>query len=377
MSDFYLVVKSSLESGAKPLAEMGLSSDVTTLRYTTNANGYGDLDVGMDGGIPYPVVGYLPQPINLPLRAHVEIWYGSVRTYQGRVIRRQRGPGGLFTGFAAQGYWSALNDGWLNSSSTVDITSGDALIAALAAAATYIRVGNDEQFIDPGIVHVDGLSEWRYMTPGEMANQIAQEGNSDGQPVDIGVWDGPRLWCLPRVAPDVPTYRIGFDPSVVSWEDDCSRMASHIVVQYGNNNDLTSEAETADFYDRNGFTSRMFIPAGDIRLAAATAFRNSELTVRAQPDVTAMLSLVDGEGLRLLSGAEQPPELVRSLEWVQVGDEPLQPIVGTVFDATAKTLSVELGNPSPYLPRNANIREMTAVAQLMRGIDPVSGGRRS
>ena len=377
MREFYVAIYSSLETGRVPLADMDLNADVTDLRWTTNANGFADLECGLDAGALWPVVGYLPKPIDVPFRAHVEVWYGSRIVYEGRVRRRRRGPGGLFVGFTCEGYLAHLNDNWNRSTSTTSVLSGAALQQVAQSTSPHLRFGNADQFVEPNVTHAGGLNEWRRMTGGEVADQLIKEGNGDGYEVDVAVWENRTLWCLPRTEPATPDYRIPFDPRVVAWEEDCGRMASHATTEYGDGatGTLTAEAETSGFLDAWGFTRKVLIPAGDISAAAATALRDRTLTTGATPEIAALISLENAEGLRLFSGVEQPQELVRSLTWVEVGTEPQQVIVGTTFDATARALAVELGSPSPYLPRNQNIRETLAVARLIRKIDPLSGGR--
>lgn len=377
MRSFHLAISSSVESGRKPLADMDLNADITDLRWTTGATGYLDLECGLAAGSLWPVIGYLPTPVDIPFRAHVEVGYGSRVVYEGRVRRRRRGPGGLFTGFTAEGYLAHLGDNWNRSTATSSVQSGAALQQVAQSTSPFLRFGNAEQFVEPAVTHSGGLNEFRRMTAGEVADQLIKEGNSNGQPVDVAVWERLTLWCLPRTAPTSPHYRIPFDPGLVAWEEDCGRMASHATVEYGDGvtGTLTAEAETSGFLDAWGFTRKVLIPAGDISAVAGLALRDRTLTDGATPEITALISLEDGEGLRLFSGVEQPQELVRALEWVQVGTEPLQVIVGTTHDATARSLAVELGNPSPYLPRNQNIRETLAVARLVRKIDPTSGGR--
>lgn len=377
MNDYHVAISSSLETGRQPLADLDINADITDLRWSTTVNGFGDLECGMDAGGPWPVVGYLPEPVNVPLRAHVEVWAGSRIVYEGRVRRRRRGPGGLFTGFTCEGYLAHLSDGWNDSETTASVTSGEALQQIVTMFAPYLRVGTAEQFIDPGVTHSGGLAEWTRMTPGEVVDQIIKEGDSDGNAIDIAVWENRTLWCVPRVTPSTPHYRLPFDESVVTWEDDAGSMASHVTVEYGDGSGgtLTVEAETTGFLSTHGFVRNLLIPAGDITSAAAVALRDRELTTRATPDVSATVSLIDGEMLPLFSGAEQPQALVRALEWVQVGDEPMQIIVGTTHDATARSLTLELGQPSPLLPKNTNLREREAVARMARLINPLSGGR--
>lgn len=270
-----------------------------------------------------------------------------------------------------------LGDSVVLETSTATVMSGAALQTIVNAYAPFLRVGNAEQFVDPNVTHAGGLAEWTRMTPAEVVDQIVKEGNSDGAPVDIAVWDNLTLWCVPRIEPAMPQYRLPFDPSTIAWEEDCGAMANRALAEYGTGAGGTqvAEAETVGFLDRWGFSRKVLIPAGDITEGAAIALRNRELTTRSTPEISVAISLEDGEGLTMFSGIEQPQELVHSLEWVQVGTEPAQPIVGTTFDATARSLTVELGAPSALLPHNMNLRERNAVARIERLINPVSGGR--
>lgn len=374
MADFTLSVYTSLARGLRQLSEMSISSGVTDLRWDANANGFGDLTCGQADDLPWPVVGRLPKPINLPWDAHVEVRYGSRLVYEGRVYDRTLGQGGRYVAFRAQGYQAYLNDHYLDSASTTSVTSGEALEAALPLVAPYLRLGNAEQFIDPGVVHAGGLAEWRYLTLGAMVDQIIKEGNSDGESIDIGVWEGLRLWCRPRVAPDEPDYRIPFDPSYVSWSESKLEMASSVVVEYATNT-RTAAATLDGFLDAYGFTRSLYHNGGTLDATQAAAFRDADLTLRSVPQVTALVSLSDGAGLLLPSGVERPAELVRPLEWIEVAGQPMQPIVGITRDATAETLAVEIGQPSPYIPRNTSLLVNGVVARLARGINPISGGK--
>lgn len=357
-----------------PLPDLDLNPRVTDLRWTSGLpGGFLALEVGMRAAHERPVVGHIPDPIDVPPFAHVEVWQGLTLCWEGRVMEMQDAPGGV-VGFTAEGYMSALSDDWSRSTSITSVTTGAALESVLASAAPLIRRGHSEQWVDPGVTHAGGLNEFYKRTPGEMVDQVTRQGSVVAAPVDFYILGRRTAYLLSRSAGADPDYWLPFDHRV-SRRRNYRPVYGAVTVEYGDSatGTLTAESSDGTFADRYGLIRRLLIPAGNVSAGAATALRDTELARRQEPEITYTIA-VGSDGLERLSGQPQPFYAILPGETVRVADDPTQAIVGVTVDANGRTATVELGYLSPALPKNHRRAEREATAQQRRMIAP-NGGR--
>jgi hypothetical protein len=364
--------------GMQPLPTIDINPDVTALRWTTqDPGGYGTLEVGLRDWAA-PAFGLLPEPAQVPLFGHVEVYAGHALVWEGRVVMRRR-AGGLVRGFRAVGYLaSAGNDDWFASTDTTPITMGTALRTIAAVAAPLWRLGTGDEFEDPGTS--DALANYNRMTPAQVVEQMCRTG-ADGVAWSALMYAGRRLRFVARRAPVTPTYAVPFDATVETWDEDAEGLYGAVTLAYtaGGVETLTEELVADGFVDRYGLARRALVAGGEISADAAGSFAAAWLAQRGVPEVSASIARAYDaahawRGLELADGGERPPWLVRAGEWVRVGDEPARPLSATAFDANRRLGTFSLG-ALPLDPAAWFARLFEVTGALLTKTDPVTGGR--
>lgn len=367
--------------GSQPLPDMAIDTDVTALQWTHGLPG-GPLALtvgvdmfGRDRREYGRGLGYLPDMIDVVPFAHVIILAGTVPVWAGRVMQRTR-PAGQTRGFTAVGYGlTGTNDDYYPSASAVSTTSGVILTEVIQSSAPLLSVGNADQFVDPGVAHTRG--EFNGMYPSEVIDQLTQEGGAQNVPWDYWVDLNRVVHFKPRMAPDQPDYRIPFDDDV-DWDEDYTNVYGSAAVNYAlNGTDSTSPvATTAGFPDRYGGVQRTALVRGDeLTAVGAAQFRDTWLLTHFDPQIAATVRRRLDRGLERFNGGEIPAHLILQGQWIQVGDETPQIIVGSTFDGLTGDCTIELNQPDPSLPKNFLRLERETVGKVRRLINPVTGGK--
>ncbi len=371
-------------SASRVLLDIGLSATATDIRYSWDLSGPAGLALGVAAPGRAPVVGPLPEPVDAPLRAHVELWQGETVVWEGYVRSRERGRGGVITGLACVGYAQSMADGWLRATSPppaldVPLTSGNVFLLALRQLAPWLSPGViGDQWQDPTVVHPTGREAFAKMTLSQIADQIRQQGDSLGREIWITCMPGRQVWMRPKAAPLEPRYRVAFDQRVQRWTESEEGMAAEVTVERGTGDagTLGTTGVNANFGADHGFGPSVLVQAGAIDADAAIALRNAELARRASPRVSATLAASRDPATWLATRHGVPVPYWQPLpgEWVGVAGELLLPIVATSVDASNGTATYELGEPDPWLPKNMNILARDTVARY-RAMIAARGGR--
>jgi len=380
--EFELRIGSPVMAGAatRPLLSMGMP--ITSLRWSWDQAGPAGASVSFQPRRAAPVVGPLPDPIDVPLRGHVEIMSGGRVIWDGFVRTRERGPGGAVTAITAVGYAQSLGDRWWTRSDEALLTgrtSGDVLAIAIRALTPWLSPGViGDQWIDPYVTHTGGMNDFTRMTVSQIADQIRQAGDARGREVWVMCMPGRQVWLLPRVAPSEPDYRIAFDHRIQRWTESDEGMAASVAVERGTAGSATlgPTATNATFLSDHGFAPDVIVNAGDITATAALALRNAELQKRALPRLSAAIAVTREPSTWMSNryGLPVPYWMPRTGEWVGVAGEPLQPIVGVDVDGFAGTATYELGERNMHRPGRQTVIAETTAAQY-RGLVAPSGGR--
>jgi hypothetical protein len=384
-------------------ASVAINHRATFLRYSIGIEGgYLTAEIGMASDAPGWVVGELPTPMDIQFHDDITITRGGVTVWEGRVVEREFGAGGLVTGVICEGYFGALNDNWSRDTSTSDITSGEALESIFAAIAPNVRIGTTEQWTDPLVMHEEtlvqtgtdafgapvyanrgGMYDFYRMTGGEAVALVLKEGNTAKQPLAFMILSEMTAHLFALAAPAEAEYTTAFDPERMTWRESVREMVSHILIEYQvelNTSDqtyeiaMTTEAETAGFLAAHGFEKHLFLPAGTMTPSGAIALRDTELTRRSQPQVQATITLSADPATWLARGMSRwPYYAVLPGKWVTVAGRGTQPIIAVTVDATAETAELELGELSSQLPKNLMIKERRARWHWERMLSLVSG----
>ena len=380
--EFELRIGSPVMAGAavRPLLSMGMP--ITSLRWSWDQAGPAGASVSFQPRRAAPVVGSLPDPIDVPLRGHVEIMSGGRVIWDGFVRTRERGPGGSVTAITAVGYAQSLGDRWWTRSDEALLTgrtSGAVLAIAIRELTPWLSPGViGDQWIDPYVNHSGGMNDFTRMTVAQIADQIRQTGDARGHEVWVSCMPGRQVWLLPRVAPSEPDYRVAFDHRIQRWTESDEGMAATVAVERGtaSSGTLGPTATTATFLSDRGFAPSVIIAAGDITADAALALRNAELRKRSVPRLSATIGVTKDSPTWLSNryGLPVPYWMPRTGEWVGVAGEPLLPIIAVSIDGVAETATYELGEMDKYQPGRQTLvaRETAANQRQMRA---PAGGR--
>lgn len=365
----------------RPLLSMGLH--ITALRWSWDQAGPAGASISFD---PYyytaPAVGVLPDPIDVPLRGHVEIVAGGRIVWEGFVRTRERGYGGVVTAITAVGYAQSMSDRWWTREDDDTITgrtSGEVLQTALRELTPWLSPGViGEQWIDPYVNHIGGMDDFTRMTVSQIADQIRQAGDTRGREVWVSCMPGRNVWLLPRIAPSEPDYRVAFDHRIQRWTESDEGMAASVAVERGTAGSATlgPTATNATFLSDRGFAPSVIVTAGDITESAATALRNVELRKRSLPKLSVAIAATKEPATWLSNrhGLPVPYWMPQTGEWVGVAGEDPLPIVGVDVDGFAETATYELGERNMHRPGRQTVIAETTAAQY-RGLVAPSGGR--
>ena len=378
-TEFVLSLAAPVMAGAsRPLVEVGLDASVTALAWQWDETGPTTATVGVIGAGRTPAVMALRDAIDAPLMAHAEIRHGSDVVWEGVLLDYDLVAGGVVGGLHLVGYTYTLAFApWLRTDLTSAITSGAALRTALADLAPWLRPGvTGEQWVDPMVSHAGGMADFARMTAAQIADQIRQQGDTQGREVYVRTMPGRTVWLGPRVAPAEPHYVIPFDGRVRRWNVSAEGMAAQVTVERGSasSGTLGATGTNAHFASDRGFAPHVLVPVGDVDVASANALRNAELSRRAVPRVAATLAAERDPATWLSTRHGVPVPYWQPMpgEWVQVAGEDARPIVAVSVDATGQTATYELGYPSKA--RQASVLARDTIARY-RQMLAANGGR--
>lgn len=382
MSAFRVRISSPVMSGSpsRPLLDIG--QEITSLRWSWDQSGPAAAQVSVVPRDNAPAVGPLIDPINIPLRGHVEITKGDSPVWEGFIRSRDRVPGGDVAAFSATGYAQSLNDRWWTRSDDVVIggrSSGEVLGIALRNLTPWMSPGVlGDQWIDPLITYTGGMDDVTKLTVGQIADQVAQAGYQQGYPAWVLCMPGLSVWLIPRIAPREPEYRIAFDHRVRRWSESDTGMAATLTVERGTagSGTLGSSAANPAFAGQYGFAPDLILPVGNVTEEQANAIRNAELEKRSRPTVTATLAVSADQRTWLTNRHGQPVPywIPRISEWVGVAGEPPLPIVGVNVDGLSGEATYELGERDMSLPGRLTLVARDTASRYRQMI-AATGGR--
>ena len=229
---FSLLLTTPLLPGTTSGRIMGydLNADVTGLTYSTALpGGYENLEVTLQRTMRTEGVELvdLEDPVDVTHFAHVQLWIGAFRAFEGRVVRISR-AGGAVSGFGVRGYGlEALTDDVCTSQDATPRSAGALLAATITQRAPLLTIGPN--FVDTGVLHAP--TEFTGRAPTDMMQQFLSEGGNDGSQWDYWVYEDQVVNFAPRQTPDVPDYLIPFDDQV-TWDEDAITLTGGVVVTY-------------------------------------------------------------------------------------------------------------------------------------------------
>ena len=398
-----------------PTAYLDIDPDITSLQWTTtNPGGYGALNVGMQASLTDsagPDYVRLQTPVHLPPRAHVELYAGSTKVFEGAVMVLNKNSSGQADGFIAEGYGTVgTNDDYIESTEGVFKTSGTILREVLTQYAPLINFGPswNNPLNDPGTLHQK--AEFNALFPADVIDRILREGgtaiagqtsNAGGASGDTsnGVWDWlvyeNRLCTFqPRIPPagtalDPIDYHIPFDDRITAWVEDYHKLVGQVGIRYsnldagGNSTALTPRYPACGtplytlFGNTYGFHRSAVIEGGKMHARSAITYATNFIALRAQPSYAVRIIRAQQQGMERQGMVDMPPYLVRAGEWVQVGDANdniVLPIVTTAYDAYSEVLQLDMGDALPHgLNDNRTLHRIAA--HVLRGTNPTTGAR--
>lgn len=370
----------TLERGREPLADMAINPNITAIRLThTLPAGPNTLEVGIVApemragwGESY---GFLPEPIGTKAFAHVEVSIGGTVVWEGRLLEDEIGPYGA-QAFVADGYGLAAsnNDVYLSTDPTIT-TTGDVISSILTAAAPLLSRGTSDEWIDPQVSHA--RLDFSEMTLAEALDQVLSEGGSGYVTWDWWVTIGRRLVLKPRSSPVEPDYLIPFRVGETSIRRNYRDICTTAYVSYTEGQvEFQTPQETRDATVTAYRINRRVRIAGDeLTAAAATQLRSMELERRSGPEVSITIDRGPDDWLTTPSGIGVPHWGVTAGQWVQIADYDPQVIISASYDPQ-QGLSLDLGAPSRQSFAVYLANTCTEVNKLVKGINPVTGGRR-
>lgn len=379
LDQFVVSFYGNAETGLRPKPNSAaMNARKVDLRYTLNIEGfYESAEISFPSLLGGLSVGEAQRLMDVSFRDHVEIRVGELLVWEGRVARIGYGEGWVPDRITCVGYKDALNDYWIDETSATAITSGNALKLAIINYAPSLRLGNGDQFQPPNVNHAGGLREFYKMTPAELANLIVTEGDTTGVTIDVQVRDGRIVWIRRRLYPETATYSIPFDRHRVSWDEDSAGMAQTIQVETSADAAaheggvfvwLAAEASTSLFRDTWGFGGKIVLRTGDQEAEAAAAYRDTELTRRAEPLVQATINVTSDPATwitRHRAGAWPWYAVQPDGSTVTVGGKSQQHIIGVTVDAAGGVATYELGSLDPSMPKN-QLRDVRKQSFLTR-----------
>lgn len=354
----------------EPVDTIDLDPSITELTFASALpGGWQSLSVGYDTATEIARrFAMLPRSTQAGHLSHVEVYSNATQCWGGRVNKLKYG-GGEVRGFGAVGYaFDPLQDGIYSSTNNVQVSVRALLTDVLGVAAPTVTRANDDLFQDPGTAH--SYVSFSGRTPGQCLDQIVTEGNANGQIYDYAVYEKRLMTLKPRIAPVLPHYTVPVDDTV-NLEEDSSSMWGAVAVTY---TDIvtgvaaqTNTSTDGTFADRYGITRTLVRPGGTLSASAATALAQTYLLSHNTPTVQGTITRANHRGLEVSAGGqEQPPQFVRSGEWVQVGNRGPYCIIRTTYAAMTGDLTVELGAPAWGFAQ--------VLAELGRVVGHIKGG---
>jgi len=383
MASFTLTLYSKLPEKA-PVGRLLLDSNRTQISWETiDPGGFSSLTVGLptDGSRVSP--GYLPvHEIDIQAQQHVELRFsGGVRIlWEGQIAELDRGLNGMVSGFVADGYGvGGFDDRPLEIAGSTAMTNGQLLAYCLPVLSDYLRVGNSQQFVDPGGDTSHTLNDFAGKNLEQISTQVMNEGDGRGTAYRVRVWENATVFLQPYAPPDVMDYVIPWDnDAITQWKENYRDMRTSARATYsgGTVGPYTGVPLTA-MRPRS-----VLLDGGTLTTAGATSWVQVYLQDHLVPDYGIELTYGVPDGatdVRHMRSPTRPggrpaiPWLVRAGQWISIAAFGPFAITRTSFDADSQQLTVRIG--SYWLDEVDLWREMrTDQAKLRRRIHPVSGG---
>ena len=213
--------------------DVDINSQITAVTIKTNVNkGFDQATIGI---APDPKVqaktgviyGQLPEPLELRDFTRAELRVGGSTAFEGRL-----GPANIpSTQLVINGHWRELySDDWYASTDTTLDSAGNVIKGMLAAGLSAIRPAAGSGWQDPNSEHAP--SEFDGKSVGDALVQITSEGDSLGNDLDWYVWEDRRLHLISRAEPELPDYRVAFDPETMIIQRDPSDVLTRLTVEF-------------------------------------------------------------------------------------------------------------------------------------------------
>lgn len=357
--------------------------DVTSLTFSKQLpGGYQTLQVGILSQFATPdglkQMATLDRGVYAPDYAHVELWAGLYKVWEGR-LALSKGTGGTgVTSLQATGYGvGAIKDTYLlptaNLSNTVTLRN---LMALIQAQVPTFTAGDISGPAAPSTVLISDL---RYKTPAQCLDMLTKQ--ADGENLwQWAVWDKRRIEITAKIAPPVPDYHVPLDDTV-SWSRDQDAAFGKVLVQFTDPTggvpftNYTNAITNPDFTTKYGVSRSQVIVAGQLVPPQAIARGNIWLLEHADPIPTYTITRSGGRGMELLrGGAEVPAYQPRPGQWVLIGDD-MQQIVHVQHDGHAGSTTIQCNALEPGW--GAMVTDLRRTAEhLIHNTSPISATSR-
>jgi hypothetical protein len=342
---FWVEVSAPLPAVTRKPARIDINPRIEAMSMRTQLNaGYTDASLGIDAEdraqpLSRRVNPMLQMPANVPVNAHCVLYADGVPCFSGRATRRMFVAGEI-RGFSLTGYGpaAAIDDIADGQPVGASIASLAGLADVLRNAAPLLEPAGGSSWTDTGTRH--DASEFRNLRPLDALGLIAKSA-----PVAWVVYGDQQVQIISTTPPAVPDYVVPFD-TTVTWDEDWLGVydAGALIWNDGTTERVITVAGQTD-HDL-GMTRRLAIPSSAESELAARQYAAQQMREHAEPAISAQISRTNMEGLTRYGGTLPcAPWEVRAGQWVRVGDQPMQQITATQFDAWRGSLSVTLGMP--------------------------------
>jgi hypothetical protein len=215
----------------------------------------------------------------------------------------------------------------------------------LQECAPTLRAQAGANWRDPESEHT--RASFSGMFPSAIVDQLCKQGGPGGIPWTFRVYRDRLVYFGPAITGTEPGYRLAFDDTV-EWDEDADDMYGSAFVTYtdggvASSTDVASNSAFAGQWNLDRLIARN---VGDMPLTAAILARDTVLAEGAAPRVAAKITLPGWDGLPRPGMAPHPGYLIHAVDTVQIGEEPLQRLIGTGFDWRTGALSLTLGEPA-------------------------------
>lgn len=357
----------------EPQAVIDVNPRVTAVEFETEIpGGFGPCQIGLlapDADRPalYP---YLPEPVDIGDKGHVEVEIGGHLVHEGVVQRVSANR----RGFESLGYGrAALQWGGLDNPGNGTATSRALVLEALRAVP-WLAVGQIEE---TGVVHQ--WSEFWYQSAAEVIDALGEQGGGDpATPWLYTVYEDRLVRFVAKLAPAVADYRLSYDPARMDVEWDYSEVVDAVRMRYRGVDGV--ERLTPWLYridvDPNGtYLRRATLNASADSAGIALQLLATYLAERSAPRLSGSIKLGPDDGLAQPGGAQRAGWLARAGEWVEMEGFGMVPIMRTKADMASGSAELELAEPPAASLAGMIQRALQAAAALRTKNDPISRQR--